>query len=454
MHIMNRRMNNIGIYIGLMLILGACSPKSASTVHLYGQLQDMGRQDVLMRYDGAASLLGDSRDIILHTDQAGRFDTVLSWEKPAYYSICRNTLYLSPGDELEVKVTQNNLEAEFRGRGAEANIYLKERLFPKGGSFLEGGANVKTDFRQTRRVIDSLAGLRERQLEELQGVSAEFKALEKARIYADVINSYLYYASYAPEYEGKSRDEIDIAEQANIGEALAEVKEKIGYLSDDRYLNVAVVRNILFYREEPGYCRYFEDYTLSPLGRELFVGYEKVAALRHNLTLELVEEIQAYTTTMQERELAREIDNKLEQAARLLPGRPAPDFVMVDIAGNQKKLSDFKGKVLYLDLWATWCGPCIQESPAFAALSKKYPEILFLQISRDEHPGSWKNYLARKPAVLPQYNSVDLNLVEGWQLYYIPRFILIDREQKIINAYAPRPSSEEIIPLLDSLTGK
>ncbi len=168
----------------------------------------------------------------------------------------------------------------------------------------------------------------------------------------------------------------------------------------------------------------------------------------------LVEEIQAYTTTMQERELAREIDNKLEQAARLLPGRPAPDFVMVDIAGNQKKLSDFKGKVLYLDLWATWCGPCIQESPAFAALSKKYPEILFLQISRDEHPGSWKNYLARKPAVLPQYNSVDLNLVEGWQLYYIPRFILIDREQKIINAYAPRPSSEEIIPLLDSLTGK
>lgn len=446
--------NSVGIYMGLMLILGACSPKSASTVHLYGQLHDMGRQDVIMRYDGAASLLGDSQDIILHTDREGRFDTVLSLEKPVYYSICRNTLYLSPGDELEVKITQNNLEAEFRGQGAEANIYMKERLFPKGGSFLEGGSNVKTDFRQTREVIDSLAGLRERQLEGLQGVSAEFKALEKARIYADIINSYLYYASYAREYEGKNRDEINAAEQNHIETVLAEVKEMVEYLNDDRYLDVAVVRNILFYREDPSYGRYFEDYVLSPLGRELFEGYGKVAALRHDLTPGLVEELQIYTMNMQQKEFAREIENKLEQAARLLPGRPAPDFVMSDITGQQKKLSDFKGKILYLDLWATWCGPCIQESPAFAALSEKYPEILFLQISRDEHLGSWKNYLAHKSAVLPQYNSVDLNLVEGWQLYYIPRFILIDREQKIINAYAPRPSSEEIIPLLDSLVSK
>lgn len=55
---------------------------------------------------------------------------------------------------------------------------------------------------------------------------------------------------------------------------------------------------------------------------------------------------------------------------------------MTDVDGNEKKLSDFRGKLIYIDLWATWCGPCIQESPAFTALSEKYPDIEFLQISQ------------------------------------------------------------------------
>lgn len=451
---MNHRKNNIGIFIGLMLILGACSPKTATTIHLHGQLLDMGRRDVIMRNDGAASMIGDSKDIILRTDAEGRFDTILPWEKPAYYSISRNTLYLSPGDDLEVKITQNNHEAVFKGKGAEANTYMKERLFPKGGSYLEGGSNVKADFRETRRLIDSLAALREKQLDQLTGVSAEFKALEKARIYADVVNSYLYYASYAREYTGKSEAEIKAAEETYRMEVLPEVKEKVKYLNDDRFLEVAVVRNILFYREDPDYGVYFEDYTVSPRCQELYEGYRKVSALRHALNQAIVDNIRDYITNMQQKEFAVEIENKVNQAARLLPGQPAPDFVMIDTAGNQKRLSDFKGEIIYIDLWATWCGPCIQESPAFTALSEKYPGILFLQISRDEQQRSWKSYLAHKSTSLPQYNSVDLNLVDGWQLYYIPRFILIDREQRIIDAYAPRPSSGEITSVLDRLTGK
>lgn len=79
----------------------------------------------------------------------------------------------------------------------------------------------------------------------------------------------------------------------------------------------------------------------------------------------------------------------------------------------------------------------------------KYPDIQFLQISRDEQRRAWLDYVSHKKSPLPQYNSVDLRLVEGWQLFYIPRFILIDKDQKIIDAYAPRPSSEEIAGVLD-----
>ena len=82
----------------------------------------------------------------------------------------------------------------------------------------------------------------------------------------------------------------------------------------------------------------------------------------------------------------------------------------------------------------------------------EYPDIEFLQISRDEQKEAWESYIAHKNSPLTQYNSVDMELAEGWQLFYIPRFILVDKEQKIIDAYAPRPSSTEIITLLDSLS--
>ncbi|MFR7824030.1 MAG: TlpA family protein disulfide reductase [Odoribacter splanchnicus] len=126
---------------------------------------------------------------------------------------------------------------------------------------------------------------------------------------------------------------------------------------------------------------------------------------------------------------------------------------MTDVGGKEE-IERFQRQGDLYRFVATWCGPCIQESPAFTALSEKYPDIEFLQISRDEQKEAWKSYIAHKDSPLTQYNSVDMELVEGWQLFYIPRFILVDKELKIIDAYAPRPSSTEIVTLLDSLSSK
>lgn len=443
--------NNLFVLLTLPLFIG-CMGKTSDTFRIHGQLKDMGRQEVIMRYNGAASLVGDSRDIILHTDAEGRFDTVLPLTKPEYYSISRNTLWLTPGDDLEVWITQNNQEAQFKGKGAEANEYMKYRLFPKGGSFLEGGSNLKGNFQETKELIGQLAVEREKQLDALTGVAPEFKKLERGRIYADVVNSYLSYSSYSREFAGLSNEEIQQAEKEYLSAVLPEMKEKVAYLNGENFLDVAVVRDILFYRQDSLYAGIFEGYIPGERYQELFESYRKVSGLRHQLNQQIVENIRSYISAMKQKDFAVELENKVNQAARLLPGQPAPDFVMTDTTGNRKMLSDFKGKPIYIDLWATWCGPCIQESPAFTALSSKYPDIQFLQISRDEQRRSWLSYVAHKNSPLTQYNSVDLELVDGWQLFYIPRFILIDQDLKIIDAYAPRPSSEEIVTVLDRMT--
>ena len=163
----------------LCCCLGSCNSGTkqelANTVHLKGQLLDMGSQNVRMRFDGAASMLGDSRDILLKTDAAGYFDTTFVLKEPTYYTISRNTLYLTPGDDMTIKVTQTNTEAEFSGIGAEANNYMKFRLFPKGGSYLEAGGNLRGDFVSTKALVDSLAAIRMHTLDTLSNVSDAFK---------------------------------------------------------------------------------------------------------------------------------------------------------------------------------------------------------------------------------------------------------------------------------------
>ncbi|WP_238319971.1 hypothetical protein [Porphyromonas macacae] len=58
-----------------------------------------------MSYNGAAAVLGESRDIILKIDSAGNADTTFVLNEPAYFNIARNTLYLTPGDDLTMKIT-------------------------------------------------------------------------------------------------------------------------------------------------------------------------------------------------------------------------------------------------------------------------------------------------------------------------------------------------------------
>lgn len=420
----------------------------------------------VMRYNGTVSMIGDSRDILIHTDENGYFDTIIELKKPEYFSISRNTLYLTPGDDLELVITENNQEATFSGIGAEANNYMKKRLFPKGGSFLEAGRYVRADFARTKASVDSLAEGRRNELAGLKKVSPEFKKMEEARITADVVNSYISYASYrkdvrfdwqayqqaTPEEQEKINEEQQKLRDAHLTLIAPELNRWYKTLTDTLFLNVAVVRDVLSYFDEDQYG-WFEGIELPERTKELYEAADRVETLRQAITATTVNDAKAFIAKAKYQDVATEVRHKADQAGKLVEGQPAIDIMMMDVDGNTKCLSDFRGKVIYMDLWATWCGPCIQESPFFEALSKKYEgkDIVFLPVSTDSRATTWKSYLKVHHKDLPQYISQDQALKDGWCVMYIPRFILIDRDFKIVNAYAPRPSEEEIEDLLNSM---
>ena len=157
---------------------------------------------------------------------------------------------------------------------------------------------------------------------------------------------------------------------------------------------------------------------------------------------------------------------KLELRKALPAGSESPVFENYEnFAGGTTSLSDLKGKFVYIDVWATWCGPCKREIPFLKEVEEKYHDknIEFVSISVDDarRSGSdekaheaWKTMVAEK-----ELGGVQLFSDKAWQSDFIkaykingiPRFILIDPEGKIVSPDAPRPSSEKLIELFDSL---
>jgi thiol-disulfide isomerase/thioredoxin/ribosomal protein L33 len=149
------------------------------------------------------------------------------------------------------------------------------------------------------------------------------------------------------------------------------------------------------------------------------------------------------------------------QYQHLYSGQPAPDAVAFDVTGKNYKFSDFKGKVLYIDVWATWCGPCKREIPSLKQLEAEYhgKNVQFLSISTDQDQKAWENFLPKNDMSglqLHQSLNFDESVSKLYMVNSIPRFLLIDAKGNIISSDAPRPSSGAAIHKMldDALLGK
>ena len=194
-----------------LFVVGVTSYGFGKNVRLHGSLKEFGTNVVSMDFDGAAGEISKEWSQKITVNKDGSFEFSFDLKKPGYYSVGRNTLYLTPGDDMEVNLGTSQPQSWFKGQGADVNTYLKGRLFPKAGSFLEAGRNVKGSFEETKKYIDDRAAQREKELKALPNASKEFVELEMMRIKADVANSYMAYLWYSDLLSsGKPGDSADL----------------------------------------------------------------------------------------------------------------------------------------------------------------------------------------------------------------------------------------------------
>lgn len=170
------------------------------------------------------------------------------------------------------------------------------------------------------------------------------------------------------------------------------------------------------------------------------------------------EDVKLYDAIMElstDDKLKDKLKKEMEAHKKLAKGNASPTFENYEnYKGGTSSLKDFEGKYVYVDVWATWCGPCKREIPFLQKIEKQYhgKNIAFVGISvdRENDKEKWKQMIADKNMSGVQLfadKDWSSNFVRSYGIKGIPRFILIDPKGNIVSANAPRPSDPKLIEL-------
>lgn len=394
----------------------------------------------------------------------GRFSMKFPVETEGYYALALNksmvsryVFYLKPGDKLGVRVTRNSYVLE--GENTQENIEMTkwhDFILPIERKAAYGEGSTFVDF-----------------FPQLEEKNAEFAKYKKAKTKNKVFNrsfedfkkfnfldNAIIFVHTMRKAHPHEDDYIDYYRNLNMKK----------YFKSDAYLNYPYSLDLLIkaqivYRRLQG--TFHNDHLKLMLIDDpklianerikgdimlMFAGnYKSLASLqefRDQYGHFAVTDSQKKRLDSYEKKLIDEINNR----------KPATDFTYQDVDGNKVSLSDFKGKVVYIDVWATWCGPCKSEIPHLKKLEKEYhdnPNVVFMSVSVDNDKAyeRWKQFIAENEMEGVQlYTGTDSEVIsEAYAIRGIPRFILVDKKGNLVASDAVRPSSgKEIRSILDA----
>ena len=193
-----------------------------------------------------------------------------------------------------------------------------------------------------------------------------------------------------------------------------------------------------------------EEYTKYPSGRDVEL-YRKTL-------------LSGVTTDSLREKINRCFDNFKEKYGHLAKGKPAPDIEFTDKEGKIHHLSEYKGKVLFVDIWGTWCAPCIAEFPHLRAIQEHFkdnPDVMIMSLSCDieRKPERWLPFLQQRGDEITWHQFMltkEGNKVtsEVYYIYGIPHFMLIDKEGNFVSYDGPHPSLADPIKEIEKVLQK
>jgi len=159
------------------------------------------------------------------------------------------------------------------------------------------------------------------------------------------------------------------------------------------------------------------------------------------------------TTEEQEEETSEEASEELEETEESSEQENiaySNDFSLKDIDGNTVSLSNYQGKIVVLNFFSTWCGPCIAEIPDFVEVYNQYKDrnIQFVGVSLDSDMGALKQFISENKMNYPVVVD-DGNVSDIWSIEFIPTTYILDRNGNMLNSRVGQMAKVDLVNLIE-----
>jgi thiol-disulfide isomerase/thioredoxin len=394
-------------------LLFACTKTDPNQVTITGEIINPKGESVIFSNQDTSYSTTTNKDgaftISFNLDSA----TNLNFE----HGVERTAMYVKPGDKIKLSIDTEEFDETIKYEGSEESSFLaKLYLLAEKNDFL-GEVLYLSNVEEYKAILDIFKN----------DVFEEFGTITDSSFIKEQIAGLDENIDY---FIGKQEKLADYTEDVRTYMwETREIGSEFNFYAAMDSLNSEQFSNML-----EGYSAEFLA-LLSKVTDAEFIAEAK-------------EKITKTSKNWLERKMA--IDNMPQE------GEPAIGFTYPDKDGEKISLSDFKGTLVYVDVWATWCGPCRAEIPSLQQLEADYhgKDITFMSVSVDTNKEAWEKMVADK-----ELGGIQL-WADGWSeitkdyaIFGIPRFMLFDAEGNVISTNAPRPSSDEIRGLLNANLG-
>lgn len=399
--------------------------------------------------------------IQIELNEKGQFYHELPIVRALEAFIFNTTIYLEPEENLELVFDYNTKKlVRYNSKYDNMNYLEGFKLMFQSEKENRKKHIINDSEAEYIKFEDELAKAKVRYLEsfiEKHKLSITFVARQNAIYKYTAINNKYEYANNYQFYTQKKKKLSD-----NYYDFM-----KINVFSEENLISVPDV-----YRFAMNYYRYMLNENAKPMNsneelmdyefftaNNIFTGRVKNVILT-KVFLNILDTypftsakrfISIYMSNVYVEEYRKLVDKKIAEVSVATYKSPAYDFELQDQNGKPVKLSDFKGKKVYLNFWASWCKPCLEEIENHNLIQEKMNEdLITIMVSVDTDLNAWKKVLNKYRPAIVQLNMSGMNNVVGknYNLKNIPKSLLINIDGIIIQEDVPVPSNPKIFEYL------
>jgi len=391
------------------------------------------------------------------------FHAAIPMHEPGYYTLQigrkKVQLYLIPGDSLYITYSPAFTRyVRIEGKGGARNNFLNSSRALLAHMDVVNKKAIRQSYKRFRELVDIERQGKENYLDLLATQLPEEEhaivELEQKRVLYQWANRHIEYRkahevrniaeAHYTDLVSNSKDDLmqlDTYKEfvlnqfdRKTGKTLTALKES-GQIQDHE---VDRIHEMMF--------NYIPEFTRSSKVRDLL----RTKVVKNLIALDGTPRMNAvlmsYLTLTKDDDLTKNIRSFYHKKVAVDDATLAMDFTAVNSEGEELKLSELRGKYVYIDVWATWCVPCKMEQPHFDRLRAEYanqPNIEFLSISLDKNKAAWEKMIVEqamegKQLFIPgAWNS---SFAKQYEIKGVPHFILIGPDGLILQHSATRPS--------------